>query len=677
MNPKEIAALVNFLGFVTGAVLYAMLLAMVVRTRGRAAGRVPATDRPLLATALLGLSWNIGALVLYGLRDLDLGEPSPVLAATAFTALGFLPAVVVDSALWGRASDARGERRGPGARTIAFSAYALSAVASAMHFYAALTHNDAPSAAALRGLTIGFGLLIPALVVSTRHQTGWGRAVWAVALAVFAVSALHLSEHREVESWWIELAGHHASLPLALAILYQDYRFALADLFLKRALVLVALVALAFGLYVAVAAPMLAESASRGGMTLEAVGVMLGLWVGTALVYPWLQRAAIWFVDTIVLRRADYDRLRAEIVAAGASSEDPERILEDVCARLKWALTARDVRWVRDEAAGVAYSYSAGQEDGLLLPGAVVERAEEGMSGAIRSLFREMPAATAVVRIPVADPPGYALAVGPLAGGRRLLSDDLAMLESAAVLLARRLDHLRVTHERCERDLREQQIGQLATEAELRALRAQLNPHFLFNALTTIGYLIQTAPDRALDTLMRLTGLLRGVLRRTGGEFTTLGEEIDLIESYLAIEQARFEERLRVVCEAPQSVRALRIPPLILQPLVENAVKHGIAPCRAGGEVNIIARMEAPDTLIVSVFDTGAGASAEELAYGRSRGVGLLNVERRLAGYYGERASVHISSTPGAGTTVDVRIPVGRDAAEYAESDGKHGIRIS
>ena len=91
MSPKEIAALVNFLGFVTGSVLYAMLLAMVVRTPGRPSGRMreAATDRPLLATALLGLSWNIGALVLYGLRDFDLGAPSPFLAAAAFTALGF------------------------------------------------------------------------------------------------------------------------------------------------------------------------------------------------------------------------------------------------------------------------------------------------------------------------------------------------------------------------------------------------------------------------------------------------------------------------------------------------------------------------------------------------------------------------------------------------------------
>lgn len=621
MNPREIAGLVNFLGFVTGAVLYAMLLAMVVRTSGRST-----TDRPLLATALLGLLWNMGALVVYGLRDLDLGAPSPLLAAAAFTALGFLPAVVVDSALWVWTAGARVRR----ARLITMAAYTLSAVTSAMHFYTAFTAGEAPSVAALRALTAGFGLLIVALIALTWHQTGWGRAVWAVALAFFAVSALHLSEHREVESWWIELVGHHASLPLALAILYQDYRFALADLFLKRALALVALVVLAFGLYVTVAAPLLTESAAAGGMTLRAIGVLLGLWVGTALVYPWLRRAVVWFVDTIILRRADYDQLRAEIAAISAKSESPEAILDEVCARLEWALTAREVTWRREDQ----------------------PEAEDEGGG-------QQPAAT--IRIPVSDPPFYALVIGPLSGGRRLLSDDLAMIEAVAMLLARRFDNLRVMHERCERDLREQQIGQLATEAELRALRAQLNPHFLFNALTTIGYLIQTAPERALDTLMRLTGLLRGVLRRTGGEFITLGEELDLIDSYLAIEQARFEERLRVGFDVPESLRSARIPPLVLQPLVENAVKHGIAPCKAGGDVQISARLDGTETLIVTVTDTGAGAS--EAALASRGGVGLASVERRLGNYYGERAGLRIRSAPGAGTRVEVRIPLEAERA--------------
>ena len=100
----------------------------------------------------------------------------------------------------------------------------------------------------------------------------------------------------------------------------------------------------------------------------------------------------------------------------------------------------------------------------------------------------------------------------------------------------------------------------------------------MFNALTTIGYLIQTAPSRALAMLMRLSGLLRGVLK-AGEEFVSIGEEMDLIEAYLEIEQARFEDRLRVFTDIPVELRRVRIPALLIQPLAENAVKHGNPGC--------------------------------------------------------------------------------------------------
>ena len=119
-----------------------------------------------------------------------------------------------------------------------------------------------------------------------------------------------------------------------------------------------------------------------------------------------------------------------------------------------------------------------------------------------------------------------------------------------------------------------------------------MNPHFLFNALTTIGYLIQTAPPRALETLMRLTSLLRAVLR-SEGEFTTLGRELDMIE---CVPRHRARAVRAAACASSSmfraSLRNIRVPPLVLQPVVENAVKHGIAPLRAGGEVRVRATIE-------------------------------------------------------------------------------------
>jgi LytS/YehU family sensor histidine kinase len=271
------------------------------------------------------------------------------------------------------------------------------------------------------------------------------------------------------------------------------------------------------------------------------------------------------------------------------------------------------------------------------------------------------------VDIPVAEAPRYVIEIAGLVGGRRLFSDDLAALDAIASLLGRRIDATRLTQERYTRWLSEQEMSKLATEAELRALRSQINPHFLFNALTTIGYLIQTAPERAIETLLRLTSLLRGVLRATGA-FTTLGRELEIIEAYLDIERSRFEQRLAVEIVVPAACRHLRIPQLLLQPIVENAVKHGIAPLRDGGSVRISARVDhdngtgAP-VLVLVVADSGVGVSDTALRRGRLTGVGLSNIERRLAGHYGTAASLSIVGDQGGGTTVELRLPADRAPA--------------
>src|SRR5437868_3869754 len=225
------AALINLLGFVTGLALYTMLLVMVLggprTTTAVGTNSSQTSDRLALLAAVLGLAWNLGAFATIGLHNLGIEHSFPLLNAAAFTALGFLPAVVVHSVL--RTGEALGAR--PAALWMTMAAYALSTVASGLHFYQAVTAHTSPAHWALHALTIGFSVLIVALLISTRRQPSWRRAGWVAALAVFAVSALHLSHHDgENYPWWIELVGHHASLPLAAAILYQDYRFALADI---------------------------------------------------------------------------------------------------------------------------------------------------------------------------------------------------------------------------------------------------------------------------------------------------------------------------------------------------------------------------------------------------------------------------------------------------------------
>jgi hypothetical protein len=405
-------------------------------------------------------------------------------------------------------------------------------------------------------------------------------------LVDFAVSALHLSQlHQGDAAWPVELLGHHAALPLAVAILYQDFPFALADLFLKRALNIIALVGMAI---LGVATVGAIHSPDVPLRDPRDVGLLVTFWVATALLYPKLRDLIAWFVDSVLLDRPDYALLRARIGSRAQRQQDIAGLLDDACAELAPALSARVVRWR--------------------------EIVDTPAAAATQDLLTR---SAAVVDVPVAEAPYYVIEVTELLGGRRLLSDDRAALDAIASLIGRRIDAVRLTTERYERERREQEIAKLATEAELRALRAQINPHFLFNALTTIGYLIQTAPARALETLMRLTALLRSVLR-SEGEFTTLGRELDLIEAYLDIEHARFEQRLSVRIDVPQALRTIRLPPLLLQPIVENAIKHGIAPLRHGGDVTVMAAIDAmnPGTLVLTVIDTGAGATVHELQKG-------------------------------------------------------------
>jgi two-component system, LytTR family, sensor kinase len=615
--------LLNLVGLSTGVVLYTMLLTMVVRA-GRPAGTAR-VDPLLLATAVLGLIWNLCALPAYELPKIGIQGPFTFLIAVGYAALGFLPAVVVHSVLRDE-RDRSGAARWP-KRLVAATAYSVSAVAAVLHAGATWTGAPVPSPFGMRLLTYSFIALVIPLAAVTRRQPGARRALWAAALSIFAVSALHLSQlHKGDGSWPVELLGHHASLPLALAILYQDFPFALADIFLKRALTLVALVGAALLGVAAIGAIHSPELPLRDPRD---VGILVTFWVGTALLYPRIRGAIGWFVDTIVLKRPDYTSLRAEIGRRTQLHQDVASLLDDVCGQLAPALSARTVRW-REQASDASVADLTATDH-----------------------------VTTTVDISVAEPPHYRLDIGELVGGRRLLSDDHAAVEAIASGIGRRIDAIRLTHERYARALREQEIGKLATEAELRALRAQINPHFLFNALTTIGYLIQTAPPRAFDTLMRLTALLRSVLR-SEGEFTTLGRELELIASYLDIEHARFEQRLRVTIDVPEGLKELRVPPLLLQPVIENAVKHGIAPLSRGGEVTVTARLDLSvpqSALVLVVRDSGPGVSADELTRGRVAGVGLANIERRLACHYGAAASLSITSDATLGTSVEIRLP--------------------
>lgn len=197
-------------------------------------------------------------------------------------------------------------------------------------------------------------------------------------------------------------------------------------------------------------------------------------------------------------------------------------------------------------------------------------------------------------------------------------------------------------------------------EAELRALKWQLNPHFLFNSLNSLRALIDEDAPRAREAVTRLANMLRYSLQSGQQETVPFEEELKLAEDYLALEQIRHENRLRVRWEIAPEVRLLQIPPMLLQTLVENAVKYGISTRREGGEIVISARFEGAtlNLRVTNPGDLSAPASASAARAGSSTGVGLRNASERLKLLFGPEARLTLLAQPAGFVTADVVIPL-------------------
>jgi two-component system LytT family sensor kinase len=205
----------------------------------------------------------------------------------------------------------------------------------------------------------------------------------------------------------------------------------------------------------------------------------------------------------------------------------------------------------------------------------------------------------------------------------------------------------------------------LLMEAEMRALRAQISPHFIYNSLTTIASFVRSDPERARELLLEFAGFTRYSFRRHG-DFTTLAEELRSIDRYLLLQRARFGEELRVTQRIAPEVLPVAVPFLCLQPLVENAVRHGLQDRSEPGLITIIAE-DAGSDCVISVEDDGIGMDPEEvrqLLAGERRtpvadeaGIGLANVDDRLRQVYGDEYGLAVETGPGAGTKVIVRVP--------------------
>jgi signal transduction histidine kinase len=258
--------------------------------------------------------------------------------------------------------------------------------------------------------------------------------------------------------------------------------------------------------------------------------------------------------------------------------------------------------------------------------------------------------------------------IGDLAGA--VLVILFAYLAAAKIVVkkvAQADAKVRTAVDAAERETMERQLVQ----ARLQVLQAQVEPHFLFNTLAAVDYLIETEPPRASRMQKALITYLRGALPQMRQESSTLGREMRLIRSYLELIKMRIEDRLEVEIAVPEGLESAEFPPMMLQSLVENSIKHGIEPKADGGKVRVAAGVQNAQ-LWVEVSDTGVGVPDGDLLDGPTSGtgIGLQNIRERLAMLYPGKSRLMLRSDPTTGTIVRISVPyqVGPEvvAAEHA-----------
>jgi len=201
-----------------------------------------------------------------------------------------------------------------------------------------------------------------------------------------------------------------------------------------------------------------------------------------------------------------------------------------------------------------------------------------------------------------------------------------------------------------------EQNQQLLLKARMDALTSQINPHFLFNTLNTVSSLIRFDPDMARGVVLKLSNILRRLLRKTE-TFVPLRDELEFIDDYLDIEVIRFgRDKLQIFKQVDPATLDTFVPSMLLQPMVENSIKHGLAPRLEGGQIHIRTH-HLDGRLSIEVADNGMGISAERLAEVYGGGIGISNVHERLRLLYGDQFKMDIRSEEGQGTQIHIEIP--------------------
>ena len=517
--------------------------------------------------------------------------------------------------------------------------------------------------------------------------TLWGRLGSGIVLLVATVGALYIfnvlpavtSEFGVTAGWLITGLQLISLLPVGL-VSFSTLRFGQFDVLLVQGLIYLSALSAVFLAVAAGAALLDAVTPSPGGAGPVAIAAwVVGVLALAGRLAPPFRR---WARNAFRAQRQQAWRQLDRFGDRVRFLFEPSELATEVVQTVGKAFETRSaVVFLRpsDDAPWIESSYQPEppyftrldleriwdrvREDGRVW----ARNAELNESGLSARDAERLTAVGAVLAVPVASGSGLPVGLIVLGEKERRLSvfttEDVERLQSLGGQVALAVERLRLIE-------RERTLVRQTAEAELAALRAQINPHFLFNALNTVAALIDEHPEQAEQTVESLAGLFRDVLTASGSPFVTLDDELRLVRRYLDVEQARFGDKLAVVVEVAPDVGSQLVPAFAVQTLVENAVKHGIERKREGGEIRIASRREAGD-LVVDVCDTGHGIPALFPVQGDGApppvvaaqffGIGLTNVAQRLDQLYGGPGRLTHTSSPD-GTCARLRIPSDPDA---------------
>ena len=461
-----------------------------------------------------------------------------------------------------------------------------------------------------------------------------GRLSWISSTALLSgitLVTIHAAEEHIANPpfWlhsWVIFAKPFSILLVVAGGLFGFSRFRFSDIFAQQGLriLLGALLALASSFLArAIFGSPFNENPAR---ELAVLGFAVIVWIGI-ICYAKITMLSDWLVDRQIFRQADYQRALKSFRETIATESEPIRIFRTGEELVRSALRIADAAIRANDTTEIVSAGPVCSE--WIFP---IQKGEE--------------------------PAVLCMVISPGLRRHTLFNAEIDFLREVCLAVGRRLEAAEREKENIERARREAQLVKQLVEAELRALRAQINPHFLFNSLNSVAALIVADPRAAEEMIIRLAKIFRHVLTYHDRPFSSVNEEISFLETYLEIEKVRFGERLQVHFDVQEAVAQLSVPTLILQPLVENSIKHGLGPKVGENRLTIRARKQT-DYLELTVEDNGVGASApRKLSERNSTRLGLRNVEERLQTVYHGNARFSFESEPRTGSRAQILIPI-------------------